>query len=35
MQLREAVDSVRLTSAMGVWDMEEAQTKVEKQHWMQ
>lgn len=35
MQLREAVVNVRLISAMGAWDMEEAQMKVEKQLWMQ
>lgn len=35
MQLRKVVVSVRLTNVMGVWDMEEAQMKVAKQHWTQ
>lgn len=35
MRLREAVASVRLTNAMGAWGTEEAQMKVEKQHWTQ
>lgn len=35
MRSREAVVSVRSISAMGAWDTEEAQMKVEKQRWMQ